>query len=105
LISLITQDDETDQEVRDGDSQDTGESALSSDIKEEDLDHHQEVLHLGQVRRDKSLCTTRAPLPKKRSRADTVIARHPLPNSRNLPAAMAPLLLKRQKSALLNKLS
>jgi len=40
-----------------------------------------------------------------RSRADTVIARPLLPNSRNLPAAMAPPLLKRQKSALLNKFS
>jgi len=80
-------------------------STLSSDIEEDDLDHQQEVLHLGQARRDKSLCTTRVPLPKKQSRADTVIARPPLPDSQNLPAAMAPPLLKRQKSSLLNKLS
>jgi hypothetical protein len=101
----MNQDDETDQEIGDDESEDTGESTLSSDIEEDDLDHQQEVLHLGQARRDKSLRTTRVPLPKKRSRADTVIARPPLPNSRNLPAAMAPPLLKRQKSALLNKFS
>jgi len=52
-----------------------------------------------------SLRTTRVPLPKKRSRADTVIARPPLANSPNLPAAMAPPLLTRQKSALHNKFS
>jgi len=99
------QDDETDQEIDDDNSEDTGESTLSSDIEEDDLDHQQEVLHLGQVRQDKSLCTTRVPLPKKRSRTDTVIARPPLPNSRNLSAAMVPPLLKRHKSSLLNKLS
>jgi len=57
------------------------------------------------VRRNKTLHTTSVPLPEKRSRADTVIARPPLPNSRNLPVALAPPLLKRQKSSLLNKLS
>jgi len=101
----MNQDDETDQDISDDDSEDTGESTLSSDIEEDDFDHQQEVLHLGQARRDKSLRTTRVPLPKKRSRADTVMARPPIPNSRNLPAAMAPPLLKRQKSSLLNKLS
>jgi len=44
--------------------------------------------------------TTRVPLPKKRSRADTVIARPPLPNLRHPVAAIAPPLLKRQKSAI-----
>jgi len=101
----MNQDDETDQEIGEDDSEDTGECTLSSDIEEDDLDDQPEVLHLGQARRDESLRTTRVPLPKKRSRADTVIARPPLPNSRNLPAAMAPPLLKRQKSALLNKSS
>jgi len=101
----MNQDDETDQEIGEDDSDDTGESTLSSDIEEDDLDHQPEVLHLGQARQDKSLRTTRVPLPKKQSHADTVIARPPLPNSRNLPAAMAPPLLKRQKSALFNKSS
>jgi len=101
----MNQDDETDQEIGDDGSEDTGESTLSSDIEADDLDHQQEVLYLGQARRDKSLRTTRVPLPKTQSRGNTVIARPPLPNSRNLPAAMAPPLLKRQKSVLLNKFS
>jgi len=101
----MNQDDETDQEIGEDDSGDTGQSTGSSDIEEDDLDHQPEVLYLGQAHRDKSLRTTRVPLPKKRSRADTVIACPPLPNSRNLPAAMAPPLLKRQESALLNKSS
>ena len=104
-ISLLNQNDDTDQQIGDDDSEDTRESTLPSDIKEDNLDHQQEVLHLGQARREKSLCTTRVPLPKKPSRADTVIPHPPLPNSRNLPAAMAPSQLKRQKSSLLNKLS
>jgi len=99
---LMNQDNENDQEIGEDDSEDTAESTLSLDIEEDDLDHQPDVPHLGQVRRDKSLRTTRVPLPKKRSRADTVIARSLLPNSRNLPSAMAPPLLKRQKSALLN---
>jgi len=69
------------------------------------LDHEQEVLHLGQAHRDRSLRTTRVPLPKNQSHADTVIASPPLSNSRNLPPAMAPPLLKHRKSALLIKLS
>jgi len=75
------QDDETDQEIGDEDWEDTGEFTLSCDIEEDDLDNQQEVLHLGQVCRDKSLRTKRVPLPEKRSHADTVIAHPPLPNS------------------------
>jgi len=105
LVSLMNHDDETDQEIGDDDSEDTGQSTLSSDIDEDDLHHHQKVLHLGQACWDKSLRTTRVPLPKKRSCADTVIAHPPLANSRNLPAAMVPPQLKREKSSLLNKSS
>jgi len=97
------QDDETGQEIGDDDSEATRESTLSSDIEADDLDLQHEVLHLGQVRQNKSLRTTRVPLPMEWIRADTVIARPPLPNPRNLPAAMAPPLLKCQKSSLLNK--
>jgi hypothetical protein len=39
------------------------------------------------------------------SHADTVIAHPLLPNSQNLPAAIAPPMPKCQKSSLLNKLS
>jgi hypothetical protein len=101
----MNQDDKTNQQIGDTDSEDTGESTLSSDIKEDGLDHQLEVFNLCQRRRDKSLHTTKVPLPKKRSRADSVIACPPLPNSQNLPAAMAPPLPKRQKSSLLNKSS
>jgi len=108
-ISLMKQGNGTDQDIGDGEiegeSEDTGECTLSSDIEDYDLDHQQEVLLLGQVCRDKSLRTTRFPLPKKCSRADTVIACPLLPNSRKPPWSMAPPLLKRQKSALLNKSS
>jgi hypothetical protein len=40
------------------------------------------------------------PPPKKQSRADTVIARTPLPNLRHPTGAIAPPLLKRQKSVI-----
>lgn len=83
--------------IGDDDSEDTGESTLSFDIEEDNLSHQQEVLHLGQESRDKASLTTRIPLPKTQSRADTVIAHPPLPNFQNLPAAMAPLLLKLTK--------
>jgi len=85
-------------------SEDTGESNLSSEIEEDYLDHQQEVVHLGKVCQDKLLRSTSVPLPNKQSRDDTFIA-HPLfPNSWNAPATMAPPLLKRQNSTLLNKL-
>jgi len=92
----MNRDDETHQGIGDNDIEDTGESTLSSAIEEDNFDDQEKVLHRGQVRRDTSLHTTRVPLPKKQSRADTVIGHPPLPNSRNLPAAMAPPLLKHQ---------
>jgi len=103
----MEQDDDTDQDIgdreSDGASQDTGEYILLSDIEEEDLDHQQQVLLLGQARRDKSLQTSRVPLPMTWSHANAVIARPLITNSRKPHASMAPPLLKRQPSALLNK--
>jgi len=61
----MSHDDKTNQEIGADNSNDTGESTLSSDINEDNLDHQQEVLHLGQARQDKSLHTTMVPLPKK----------------------------------------
>jgi len=104
-ISLLKQDDDTDQKLSDDESEDPGESTLSSNIEEDDFDHQEEVVLLGQARWDKLLWTTWVPLPKQRIRADTVIACPPLPNSWNTAGAMAPALLKRKKSILLNKLS
>jgi hypothetical protein len=94
-------DDDTDrEEISDDESEVLGESTLSSDIEEDDLDNQQEVLHLDQARRGKIIRTTRVPQPKKRNRADTVIARTSLPNLRHPAGAMAPPLLKRQKSTI-----
>jgi len=101
----MNQDDKTNHVFGDGNSEDTGESTFSSNIEEDNFDHLQEVLYLAQARRDKSLRTTMVPLRKKRSLGDTVIAYPPFPNSRHLPAAMAPPLLKHQTSSLVNILS
>jgi len=73
----MNQVDKTDQEIGDDDSENTRQSTLSSGIEEDNVDHLQEVLHLGLMRSEKSLCTTMVPLPEKWSHADTVIA-HPL---------------------------
>jgi len=81
LMSLLKQGDDTGQVLSNDESEDSGESTSSSDIEEDDLDHQQEVLLLGQAHRDKLLQSTRVSLPNKWSRADTVIARPPLPNS------------------------
>jgi len=64
-ISLLNQDDDTEEELSHDESTDPGESTLSSDINEDNLDHHQKVLLLGQARWDKSLQTTKVPLPTK----------------------------------------
>jgi hypothetical protein len=93
-------DDDIDREITTDKNEDLGESTLSSDIEEDDLDIRQEVPHLDQERRDKTLRTSMVPLPMKRSRADAVIARSPLPNLQHLAGVIAPPLLKRQKSVI-----
>jgi len=80
IILMKQDDDHTDREISNAESEDPRQSTLSSDIEQDDLDLRQEVLHLDQARRDKTIRTTRVPPPKTRSRADTVIARAPLPN-------------------------
>jgi hypothetical protein len=97
--------DDTDQEIGDVAKEDTVESTILSNIQADNLDHQQEVPRLGLVHWDKSLPTTRVPLLKKWSRADTVLECPPFPNTRNLPTAMSPPLFKCQMSCLLNKLS
>jgi hypothetical protein len=100
-IILITQDDnDTNSEISKNESEDLGESTLSSDIQDDDLANLREVLHLDQACRDETSRTGRVPLPKKRSRVDTVIARTALPNLRHPAGAMAPPLLICQKSAI-----
>jgi len=104
-ISWQKQDDDTDQKIFDYESKDNPKWTISADIKEDNLDHPQEVLLLCQACWDQSLRTTMVPLPKIQSCANTVIACPPLPNSWNPPGAMAPPLLKYQKSSVLNILS
>jgi hypothetical protein len=90
-------DDNTDREISNDESDDPGQSTLSADIEEDDLDIRQEVLHLDQARRDQTIRTSRVPPPKKRSRADTVMARAPLPNLQHPAGAIAAPLLKQEK--------
>jgi hypothetical protein len=96
-ILMKQDDDDIDREISNDVCEDLGESTLSSGIEEEDLGIRRKVLHLDQARRDKTIRTTRVPPPKKRSCADTVIARAPLPNLRHPARAIAPPLLKRQR--------
>src|SRR5882757_5550138 len=100
MILMKQDDNDTDREISENESEDLGESTLSSGIEGDDLDNQLEVLHLDQVHRDKTIRTTRVPPPKKRSRADTVIARTSLRNLRHPAGAMVPPLLKRQKSTI-----
>ena len=104
-ISVLNQDDGTDQDIGDDHSDVTRESTWSSDIEGDDVDHQQKVLHLCQACRDKSLRTTSVSLLKIQCYAYSVIAHPPLRNSRNLPVVMIPPLLQREKSSRLNKLS
>jgi hypothetical protein len=47
--------DDTNREISENESEDLGESTLLSDIEEDNLDNQQKVLHLDQVRRDKTM--------------------------------------------------
>ena len=96
MICMKQDDDDTYWVISENQSEDPGESTLSSDSEEDDLDNQQEVLHLDQAHCDKTIWTTRVPLPTKQSRADTVIAPTSLPNLRPPAGAIAPQLLKCQ---------
>jgi hypothetical protein len=91
---------DADQAISEIESEDQGESTLSSNIEESDLDNQQEVLHLDLTRRDNTIPTTRVPLLKKWSSADNLIARISLPTLRHPAGAFAPPLLKRQNSTI-----
>jgi len=97
-IPMRQDDDDTDREMSNDESEDLGKSTLWSDIEKDHLGNRLEVLHLEQVVCDQTIQTTRVPLWKQWSRADTVIARTPLPNLRHPVRAIAPPLLKRQKT-------
>jgi len=100
IILMKRDDDDTNREISDNKSEDTRAFTLSSDIEEDDLENQQEVLHPDQPHHHKALQTTRVPLPKKQSRADTVIACTSLPNLRHPAGAISPPLFKLQKSTI-----
>ena len=100
IILMKQDDDNSDWEISENESEDPRESTLSSDMEEHDLDNWQEVLHLDQACCDKTIRTTRVPVPKKQSHADTVIAHTSLPNLRHPAGSIAPPLLKREKSTI-----
>jgi len=100
MILMKQDDDDTDRKIGYDETEDPGESTLSSDIEEVDVDNGQEVLHLDLLRCDQTIQITKVPLPAKRSHANTVIAHTPLPNLRHPVGAIAPPLVKRQKSAI-----
>jgi len=93
-------DDDFNRGISEDEREDPGESTLSSDIEEDDLDNQQEVLHLDQACCDKPIRTTWVPLPKKRSHTDIVIAHTTLRNLWHPAGAIAPRLLKHHKSTI-----
>jgi hypothetical protein len=100
IILMEQDDDDTDQKLSNDESKVLSESTISSDIEEDNLVNLQEVLHLGQVRHDKTIQTTSVQLPMKQSCANTVITHTPLRNLRHPVGAIAPPLFKHQKSAI-----
>jgi len=100
-IILIKQDDDHPVwGINSDQSEDPAESTLSSDIEQEDLDNRQEVLHLDQARHAKTLQTATVPLPTTWGRTNNITAHTPLPNIRHPAGAIAPPLLKHQKSTI-----
>jgi len=55
IIRMNQEDDDTNQEISNDGSEGAGESTLSSNIEEDDLDIRQQVLHLDQARRHKTI--------------------------------------------------
>jgi hypothetical protein len=100
IILMKQDDDDTDRKISNDNCEDPAQSTLSSDIEEDDLDNRQEVLPLDQARHHKTIGTTWVPRPMKRTCADIVIARAQLPNLRHPAGAIAPPLLKRQRSVI-----
>jgi len=98
IIRMKQDDDNTDREISGNESEHPGESTSTTNIEEDNLNNQEDVLHPDQACRDKTIWTTWVPLPKKWSRADTVFACTSLPNLRHPAGALAPPLLRGQKS-------
>jgi len=104
-ILFLEQDDDTDQEITNGDGKDRRKTTGSSKIEEDDLDHQLEVLLLIQACQDKSLLASTIPQQNIPSCADILIARPLQINAGNPAGAIAWPLVKHQKSTLFNLLS
>ena len=100
IILKIQDNDNINRENRNDESVYPAVSTWSADIKEDDLDIQQELLHLDQARQDKTIRTTSVPLWEKWSHADNVVAHAPLPNLRHSAGAVAPTLVRCQKSVI-----
>jgi hypothetical protein len=55
IILIKQHDDDTDREISNDESDDPGQSTMSSNMEEDDLDIRQKVLHLDQARHDKTI--------------------------------------------------
>jgi len=102
-MSLMKQDDHSNQEITDDQSLCTGECPVSSDIEDYNLDQQHKGLLLCKALQDKSLRTKWVPLEMNRSHADTVTARSLLSIPWQPAGEMAPPLLKCPKATLLNQ--
>jgi hypothetical protein len=80
IILMNHDDDDTDCKISNDTIDSPGQSTLSSNIEEHYLDIRHEILHLDQTRCDEKKGTTRVPLRKKRSCADSVMVCTSLPN-------------------------
>jgi len=92
--------DVPDCEISHHESEARGETTLPSNIEGDNVDHKQDDLHLGPACHDATLWRTRAPQETTQSCADTVIACIPLPKPHNPAGAIAPPLLKCEKSTI-----
>jgi len=64
IIPMLQDNDNSDWEISENETKDPGESTLSSDMKEDNLDKQQEVLHPNQTRHDQTIRNTRVPTQK-----------------------------------------
>jgi hypothetical protein len=100
IVMMKRDDDDTNRQITNGGTEDLGETTLSSNIEEDDLEIRQEVLHLEQAGRDKTIRTICVPLVKKWSHADTLMACAPLPNLRHPARPIEPPFVKGHKSVI-----
>jgi len=64
IILMKQDDDDTDQKISDNDSENPGESTLSAEGEDDDLDNQQEVLHLDQAHHDRTIANNKGSTSK-----------------------------------------